>query len=166
MSKSSILKVEKFYNICLHKIAKINLLNINIYDQFQALERFKLLPFTMRLLYRSSIFCYKILNNQILPLYLNESNSNGSSKFWDREIIYVPFERTSAGCLRLSIWLPPFINKVLKFSFRLYWHHLKRFLINNLKNLFNKFWKIYFMNIFMYSYFRLKLKKKFLLFFL
>ena len=139
MSKTSILNVEKFYNIFLNKIANIKLLNINICDQFQALERFKLLPFRMRLLYRSNIFCYKILNNQILSSFFNDIKFNDLSKFSDGDIVYVPFERSSTGCLRLSIWFPIFINKVLTFAFRLDLRHFKRFLIDNLKNLFFNF---------------------------
>ena len=82
-----------------------------------------------------------MLNNQILSSFFNEIKFNDLSKFKERKIVYVTFERTSAGCLRLSIKLPVFINKVLKFAFMLDWRHFKRVLIDNLKNLFINFEK-------------------------
>ena len=88
------------------------------------------------------------MNGKYLPnfnekLIFNDNTKNLRSK----EILFVPRELTKFGSHRLSIFLPKFVNAVLKHSYQLNFVLLfncvifKCFLINNLFILFDNFLK-------------------------
>ena len=59
----------------------------------------------------------------------------------EREIVYIPFEATKFGTHRLSIFLPKFINVLVRNSFRLNFIDFKQHLKENMFILLNNFMK-------------------------
>ena len=118
-SKTLLNNLENFFNVCIYHLFKKPLSDLTIYSQLKTLEELRIYPFKIRLFYRLNIFCYKIVNKQILINFYNKLVFNDQLSFRKRELVHVPFERTKGGPTRLSIFLPNFINNVLKNSFNL-----------------------------------------------
>ena len=73
----------------------------------------------------------------LLNFFVNLNFNTNSRNLRCIELLSVPFEKTKFGSHRLSIFLPRFINVVIKNSFQLNFCNFKQFLINNLTILFN-----------------------------
>ena len=85
-----------------------------------SLKQFNFLPFDLRLVYRLSIFSYKIMKAKILiPFYNNLCFKDLSlaRRGRNNKILNVPFEATVSGSQRLGVFLPKFINTVIKSSY-------------------------------------------------
>jgi hypothetical protein len=142
MSSTLINKINKVYNSCIKHLLKIDLHNLDLNEQYSLLKPHFLLPFKFRLFYRISLFCYKILNNQILnvifsSLILNPNIHNTRES--SRHIFCVPFSRSSKCSKRLSIFLPKLVNGVLRYSSNLNLTDFKNYIITNIFTLFEKF---------------------------
>ena len=75
--------------------------------------------FKIRLFFKFNTFCYNILNNKILSSFKNDIVFNNLGYLRHTYEVKVPFERTKFGLARLSVFLPRFINIILKNSFKL-----------------------------------------------
>ena len=105
---------------------------MTIYSQLKTLEELRIYPFKIWLFYRLNIFCFKIVNKQILINFYNKLVFNDQLSIRKRELVHVPFERTKGGSTRLSIFLPNFINNGLKNSFNLNINDFCNSLSNNI----------------------------------
>ena len=80
-----------------------------------------MLPFKMRLFQRVSIFCFKILNNQILEDFNKnlEPNNDVTVKLRHRDIdlVVVHTHNLSSGHRRLGYFLPRMVNIVIRNSY-------------------------------------------------
>ncbi len=99
-----------------------------------------LFPFKYRLLYCFAIFSYKILNNHILrdvgeklkvKSYTKDFRFSISNYIFDE-----PFCRTAFGSKRISIFLTKFVNKVIKNSYTEILSIFRRYIFDNLSDLF------------------------------
>jgi len=123
-SNGIINKISNIYNNCIRILFNINLKQIDVTDQLDILKDLNLLPFKLRLLYRFSIFAYKILNKITLTdlILINTSHSHSTRN----TNIYVVLNEKSLLCSRrLSIFLPKFVNIVLRHSFNLKYYDFK-----------------------------------------
>ena len=106
-SKTLLNNLENFFNVCIYHLFKKPLSDLTIYSQLKTLEELRIYPFKIRHFYRLNIFCYKIVNKQILINFYNKLVFNDQLSFRKRELVHVPFERTKGGSTRLSIFLIP-----------------------------------------------------------
>ena len=142
MSENSIFLII-FFNICIFHLFKKSLSEMSIETQLKSLKEFRIYLFKLRLFYRLNIFfCYKIVNRQILVKIYNKLVFFENSSLRKRGLVQVPFERTCYGCLRLSIFLPNFINNILKNSTNLNFNDFCNSLRNNILILYNFFVEI------------------------
>jgi hypothetical protein len=116
-NQTQIEKINKIYNLCLYVLLKIELNHISLEDQQSKLKPLNILPFRYRLLFRFSIFSYKIVNKIILNnifslLKPNESVAN--TRKTSSNLYEVPIVVSNKGSRRISIVLANTINKVLK----------------------------------------------------
>jgi len=146
MPKYLIEKLARLYNSCLFRLLNINLYFLSNEEQLIELTKHRLLPYKYRLFYRFSLFAHKVLNKQILVQFFNQnivSNENKVAKSSLRgsilSILEVPRTRTARGAKRLSVYLPHFVNKILKHSFNHTLVDFKNFVLSNLVFLFEKF---------------------------
>ena len=72
-------KVTHFYNSCISNLFKIDLKNLSITEQDNQLKPLNLFSFSSRLLYRFSIFSFKILNQRILKDFISNIFYNTST---------------------------------------------------------------------------------------
>ena len=56
----------KLFNFCIFKLFNLKLNSLSIEEQSSLLSSFNILPLKLRIFYRFTIFCYKILNRKIL----------------------------------------------------------------------------------------------------
>ena len=131
--------IENFFNICLFRLLNLELKHLTLEEQSKVLKPLNLLPFKLRFFYRISIFVYKILNGNILNNFNKLKFHYDFNNLRNVEIADVPFESTKCGSHRLDIFLPRFVNAVIKLAFQLSFRDYKRFLINNIFILFNNF---------------------------
>ena len=114
------------------------------------LAELKLFPFRIRLFFRLNVFCYKILNHQILPIFFDklEFIPQSLTRFKKaNELVKVPFEGTKHGLARLSIFLPNFVNKVMLSSYNHNFNDFKNSLLANIFLLYEKFFFLIFILI-------------------
>ena len=71
-TKTLIDSVDSFFDHCFLKLTEINLSDFSLKAQSMKLAEFKLFPFKIRLFFRLNVFCYKILNHQILPNFFDK----------------------------------------------------------------------------------------------
>ena len=115
-TKTLLDNIENFFNICIFRLFKIKLSLLSLSDQSKILKPLNILPFKLRFFYRISIFSYKIMNGKYLPNFFEKLNFNDNTKnLRSKEILFVPRELTKFGSHILSIFLPKFLNVVLKF---------------------------------------------------
>ena len=91
------------------------------------LAEFKLFHIKIRLFFRLNIFCYKILNHQILPNFFDKLEFIPQSLTRSKkanELVKVPFEGTKYGLARLSISEEAFdeVFALLNLIFYLYFY--------------------------------------------
>lgn len=115
MPKTLLNRFNRFFNVCIFRLLKINIHNMDINDQFNVLNKFNLSPYFIRLLTRFAFFSSKVINGIILKEELSFKfvthvyNTRGS-----KETKYqVPKALTLNGKRRLSIFLPKFANVFL-----------------------------------------------------
>jgi hypothetical protein len=140
MSKTLINKIERLYNFAIFVILNIKLNFLDINEQPAILTPLNLFPFKYRLLYRFSLFSYRILNNHILK----DVRGKLEKKSYTREfrpsittyIFDEPFCRTIFGSKRISFFLTKFVNKVIKTSYTENFSIFKRYILDNISELF------------------------------
>ena len=135
-TKTLIANIRKFFNVCIYRLFNIKLFDLSIHDQASSLKQFNFLPFDLRLVYRLSIFSYKIMKAKILiPFYNNLyfKDLSFSRRGRNNEILNVPFEATVSGSQRLGVFLPKFINTVIKSSYE---HNYKDFIDSTISNIY------------------------------
>ena len=121
----------------MYHLFKLDLRRLDTYDQEILLQKFTLLPYKLRLVYRLSIFSYKILNNQILKKFKSNlivfKDLSVSSRLRDlnvakinQKIFNVPNVNTKHGEFKLSFFRPNFINNFIRNSFNLIFVEFKR----------------------------------------
>ena len=121
------------------KLTNICLFNFDIKQQSIVLEEFNILPFKLRLFYRLNLLIYKVMNQIYLKKYFDYLKFNNKSHLRNTELLDVPFEGTKFGMARLSIFLPRFVNIVMKNSFNLKFRDFNEFLKLNLLDLYKIF---------------------------
>ena len=137
-------KINKIYNLCLFVLLKIELNYESLEDQQSKLKPLNILPFRYRLLFRYSIFSYKIVNKLILnnifsllkPIVKVANTRQTSSNLYE-----VPIVVSNKGSKRLSIVLATMINKVLKTYTNLIFKVFKKAVLSSLPLLYIKFSK-------------------------
>jgi len=144
-NKTLIANLEKFFNTCIYRLFNLELFKLNLNQQLELLEEYKLFPLKIRIFYRINIFCYKILNKQILPDFFNKlifQEAAHVRKCKKIKIVKDPFEKGESSKftdMRLSVFLPKFINAIVKYSFNLNFIDFSSSLKNNLVVLYNIF---------------------------
>ena len=141
-SESLLKRFERFYDICIYRMLKIKLFDLDVDEQLAELSERGLMPFRVRYFYRLSIFSYKVLNKQILKqiqgklvFTVNQTMSKLRSR--KPEIIEVPGHDLNAGSRRLSIFLPRFVNLIIRDSFKLTFNEFKNMLLSKMNLLKN-----------------------------
>lgn len=142
-SKTLIDSIEKFYKICIFRLFKISLFDLSISDQYISLKCLNLLPIKLRFFYNLCTFSYKIVNKKILFNFFEQLkivNEQNSIRICSHKNIYaVPFARINFSTSRLSVFLPNFLNKVLKFSTNLNYNMFCQSIKSNIMIFYNKF---------------------------
>lgn len=141
LTKMQVENLAKFYSICLYRLLGIKLLDFDVQEQKERLEKFLILPFKYRICYRISMFVYKIMNKQILSNFYSKLVFKDSAYFRCRELVDVPDIRTNYGRLSLTYFLPRFVNNVMKSAFHLEMKMFKQQLNSNLNLIFENFCK-------------------------
>lgn len=143
-NQTQIGKINKIYNLCLFVLLKIELKYESLEDQQSKLKPLNILPFRYRLLFRYSIFSYKIVNKLILnnifsllkPIVKVANTRQTSSNLYE-----VPIIVSNKCSKRLSIVLATMINKVLKTYTNLIFKDFKEAVLSSLPLLYIKFSK-------------------------
>ena len=104
--------MEKLYNFCLFTLFNLNLDELSLKDQFIILKNLNLLPYKYRLLYRLSLFTYKVVSGKFLKNFKNELIDCYNSKTRTSNLYIVPFSATTLSMKRTSIFIPKFIITV------------------------------------------------------
>ena len=108
-------------------------------EQKSRLDVYNLLPYRYRSFLRFCIFSKQILNKKIL-LQFHELLSPIKNRLRNNDDIYLePKSRTIAGSRRLSIFLPKFINEIVRYSYLISVSDFKTFLLFNISDFYNKF---------------------------
>ena len=79
------------------------------------------------------------MNQNFLVKFFENLKFNEKSHLRNTELLNVPFEGTKFGMGRLSIFLPRFVNIIMKNSFNLHFKEFNEFLNLNLLNLYKTF---------------------------
>ena len=138
--KNVIDSLVKFFNVCLFRLFKLKLFSSSLEEQICLLEKFGILPLRLRFFYRISFLIYKIMNGKQLTAFRVRPVVNEyKARLRRTELLSVPSETTVFGSHRLSIFLPRFVNSVLKSSYQLELPQFKQFLRDNFFVLFNNF---------------------------
>jgi len=136
---SVINQIEKLYNFCIFKLLKIDLKPMTLDEQKSRLNVYNLLPYRYRSFLRFCIFSRQIANKKILHQF-HELLSPIKHRLRNNENIYLePNSRTIAGSRRLSIILPKFINKIVRYSYLISGSDFKTFILFNISDFYNKF---------------------------
>ena len=120
MCKTLLNRFNRFFNCCVYQMLKINIHSESIEKQAEILKKYNITPFYYRLIERFAVFSRKIMKNIILTnikeklvirntTYLLRSNQC--------DLFVVPKHAILEGKRRLSIFLPKFINKIMKNSY-------------------------------------------------
>ena len=116
----SIINFDKIDKICIHRLFNLSLFGLNISDQYNNLKCLSLLPIKLRFFYNLCTFSYKIVNKKILIDFYKQlkivNDQNNIRTCYNKNIYAVPFARINFSSSRLSVFLPNFLNKVLKYS--------------------------------------------------
>ena len=144
LNQTQIGKINKIYDLCLFVLLKIELKYESLEDQQSKLKPLNILPFRYRLLFRYSIFSYKIVNKLILnnifsllkPIVKVANTRQTSSNLYE-----VPIIVSNKCSKRLSIVLATMINKVLKTYTNLIFKDFKEAVLSSLPLLYIKFSK-------------------------
>ena len=117
MSKTLLNRFNRFFNDCIFKMLRIKVHNLDIEQQANVLNNYNLQPFYFRIIERFAIFSKKIMNDNILnnikEKLLIRTNIHGLRTF---DMYNVPKNVTLDGKRRISIFLPKFLNKIMKNS--------------------------------------------------
>ena len=95
------------------------------------------MPFRVRYFYRISIFSYKVLNKHFLrqiaeKIELQETSSMSRLRGRKPDLAVVPTYNKNNGCRRLSIFLPRFINLIIREAYNLPFLDFKKAIFSNL----------------------------------
>jgi hypothetical protein len=132
---------------------KLKLFGLNCSAQSFLLEKFKLLPYRMRLCFRLNIFCHKVVKKIFLSSFSNNllfknnccnltsCNGNCSRR---KELVFVPDIRTNFGRQSFGYFLPKLLNCIIKDNYILDVKEFCLYLKNNLTSLFESFIKNFF----------------------
>jgi len=132
LSNNLIKKLAHFYNSCIFLLLRISLRGLTIEQQHSVLAPHRLFPYNYRLFFRFSIFSHKILNGVILKtIKIDDSEIKYVLRPSSKNILVVPFSRTTRGSKRISIYVPKLVNSVLKFSYSLSLSNFKNHLLSN-----------------------------------
>ena len=137
-------KINKTYNLCLYVLLGLELNHLSLEDQQEKLKPLNILPYRYRLLFRFSLFAYKIVNNfilndikNILKPIVKAANTRATSS----NLYEVPLVLSYCGCKRISLSLTTLMNKVLKNFTNLILKDFKEIILGNLSLLYLKFSK-------------------------
>ena len=137
-------KINKTYNLCLYVLLGLELNHLSLEDQQEKLKPLNILPYRYRLLFRFSLFAYKIVNNfilndikNILKPIVKAANTRATSS----NLYEVPLVLSYCGCKRISLSLATMMNKVLKNFTNLILKDFKEIILGNLSFLYLKFSK-------------------------
>jgi hypothetical protein len=162
LCKTQINQLEHQYNASLFHLLNLRLNSLDIFDQYSLLKKFNLFPYKYRVFYRLSLFMYKIMNGNVLQHIkdrlissdLTEESTTNLTRYRKRCILasqnttsfetdaclfVVPKRNTKSGELSISIFLPNFINKILKKSYDFNFSEFKFFILHNILILYSKF---------------------------
>ena len=143
MNKTLIDKISKVYNFSIYMMLGISLHLLDDNQQFNVLKPINLFPFKFRLLYRFSLFSYKILNKTILTnIYQRLKFRSYDRSLRNISVLNIFVCKTSCGYKRLTYFLSKFVNKIVKFSFQLEVKDFKNFILTNLINFYEQFNKL------------------------
>ena len=115
---------------------KIKLFDLNTEEQLDLLGRHRLMPFMVRYFYRIGIFSYKVLNKNFLRQIAEKvvmQKTSGTSRLRGREpeLAIVPNFNKNNGCRRLSVFLPRFINLIIRETYKLPFVEFKNAIFSN-----------------------------------
>ena len=135
MKKKQIASLEKYFNLCLHRLFNFNLFHLNINTQFDFLKKYNILPLRLRLFVRLNNFVYKCVNN----LYKTNLFGNIIFNYHTRprassyqEIAKVPKTISNTGKGTLSYFTPKFLNCVMRNAYNFNFKDFKSSLKSNL----------------------------------
>ena len=138
------LKSNSWLSLCLYVLLGLELNHLSLEDQQEKLKPLNILPYRYRLLFRFSLFSYKIVNNfilndikNILKPIVKAANTRATSS----NLYEVPLVLSYCGCKRISLSLATMMNKVLKNFTNLILKDFKEIILGNLSLLYLKFSK-------------------------
>lgn len=141
-SPTLVASVARFYDHMVFNLLGVNVSGLPPCEQQSLLEPHGLFSFYFRMFYRFSLFSYRVLNGTIL------GDLGGGLKFrpqvkglreGTRGLVTVPFSRTTRGLRRISVFLPKFVNLVIRRAYGLSFSDYKAFVLDGLSGLFDKF---------------------------
>ena len=146
--KSLFIKIKKLYNTCLYHLFKLDLRRLSSLDQNILLKKMSLEGYKARLFCRLSLFSYKIMNNNIFLCHFKNNligftDSTKSQRLREQnqmkqqDLYIVPHTDTIKAKLRLSFFLPSFLNTIFKSDINMSFSLFK----NDLDNHFNSYFK-------------------------
>ena len=140
MSKTLLTRFNRFFCKCIYKLLKLNIHNLNIEEQANILANYNIRPYFYRLIERFAIFSKKIMINDILS-NIKDKLQTRTNKFNVRtfDSFKVPKNITFDGKRRISVFLPKFLNKILKNSYNNSYSDLKKHFSSNMKTFYVQF---------------------------
>jgi hypothetical protein len=136
--KTNINKLENLFNSIIKKLLNIDLSNVCYSEQLIMLSNFNILPFKMRLIYRFSLFYFKLFHKQFLKNLNVDLNFNISNirmrncNLQNQKIVNIKLTHTVSGEHSLTVFLGKFVNSIIKHSVNLDLKDFKCFILNNL----------------------------------
>ena len=142
MCKTLLNRFNRFFNCCIFRLFKLNLHNMNINEQANVLAQYNLCPYYYRIIERFAVFSKKIMDNFILnnikcKLIIKINAYNLREKTYEK--YNVPKHALNDGKRRISIFLPKFLNKILKNSYNNSFSQLKKHILSNMNTFYNEF---------------------------
>ena len=150
LNKTQLKNIEKFQKVALFRLLNVKLFGLDHLTQKATLDKYKLMPYLMRLCFRLSTFCHKVTNKLLLISFSNnlvfKENCCSLSDCQDnckrsKEIVSLPDIRTNFGRRSFTYFLPKFINCILKKNYEMCAKNFKLFLLKNLNVIFENYTK-------------------------
>ncbi len=123
--------IKGLYNNCLFHLLDLDFRGKSIDEQYAILKPLNLFPYKFRIIFRFSIFCFKILNKIILKDFFSDLKLNlnvKNTRCKTRNIFNVPHSLTVKSGKRLSIYLPQLVKKVIRHSYYLEFKDFKKYI--------------------------------------